>query len=54
MTQDTLAIDILTNPSTSHWLKSAIKELSDRDPVDAFNDAETLTRAENRIHTLIP
>lgn len=34
--------DVLKDPSTSFWLKDAIKTLSNRDIVDAVNDAEIL------------
>ena len=44
---------ILKDPSTSYWLKHAIKSALKRDPVDALRDAETLVellkaKLENR------
>jgi hypothetical protein len=33
---------VLADPSTSYWLKSAIKAAMARDPVDALNDALVL------------
>ena len=33
---------ILNDPSTSHWLRDALKTAMHRDPVDVANDAETL------------
>lgn len=33
---------VIESPSVSFWLKGAIKELLDRDPVDAWADAEVL------------
>lgn len=33
---------ILNDPSTSHWLRDALKTAMLRDPVDVANDAETL------------
>lgn len=38
-----LAVDtLLSDPSTSYWLRQAIRDLSVRDIVDATQDAETL------------
>lgn len=34
--------ELLVNPSTSFWLKDAIRQALRRDPVDALDDAETL------------
>ena len=34
--------EILSDPSISFWLRSAVKESLKRDPVDAFNDAQVL------------
>jgi len=31
-----------SSPATSYWLMDAVRELDERDPVDALNDAETL------------
>lgn len=33
---------IVTDPAASHWLKRAVKELWDRDVVDALNDLDAL------------
>jgi len=35
---------ILTDPTASIWLKSALQSALCRDPVDAANDSETLAR----------
>ncbi len=35
------------DPSVSVWLKKAISELEQRDPVDAMNDAELLLHLMN-------
>jgi hypothetical protein len=32
----------LADPSTTYWLRDAIKSVLARDPVDALRDAETL------------
>lgn len=34
--------EVLADPCTSYWLKAAISSLSQRDPVDALNDALVL------------
>ena len=33
---------VLSDPSSSGWLKTALLSALDRDPVDALKDAETL------------
>ena len=33
---------IVTDPSTSYWLKQAVTQLWERDVVDALNDLDTL------------
>ncbi len=33
---------IVSDPTTSAWLKSQIEQLKGRDPLDAVNDVETL------------
>ena len=33
---------ILSDPSTSHWLRSALSTILMRDPVDAQNDVDKL------------
>jgi hypothetical protein len=53
--------DVLRDPSTSVWMKSALNQALKRDPVDACHDAEllakllrarvdTMLRAVNQIH----
>lgn len=34
--------DVLADPTTSYWLKAAIRSLTERDPVEALNDALVL------------
>lgn len=34
--------EVLKDPACSYWLKTAIGNLVQRDPVDALNDAECL------------
>ena len=34
--------EILHDPSASNWLRDALRQSLDRDPVDAANDAEIL------------
>lgn len=36
--------EVLRDPSASFWLKAALRSALARDPVDAANDAEVLTR----------
>lgn len=33
---------VLTDKSTSYWLRESLKSAMSRDPIDAVNDAETL------------
>jgi hypothetical protein len=33
---------VLADPTASAWLKSALRALESRDPIDALNDAEKL------------
>ena len=33
---------LLSDPAASHWLKAALRDSLDRDPVDALNDALAL------------
>ena len=35
--------DIVADPATSEWLRLALLDALNRDPVDAANDAETLS-----------
>ena len=35
--------DIVDDPATSEWLRLALTDAMGRDPVDAANDAETLS-----------
>ena len=41
---ETLFEQVVKDPCTSAWLHTAIHYLSERDPVDAMNDAEMLVR----------
>ena len=34
--------ELLDSPATSAWLKSALRALDSRDPIDAVGDVETL------------
>jgi len=36
---------ILVDISASNWIKDALRSALERDPVDALNDAEILTKA---------
>jgi len=40
--------EILVDPAASFWLKSAIRSALRRDPIDAANDAEMLTKLIDR------
>ena len=42
MTYEQHKFQIRTDPSVSYWLKAAIEALDKRDPVDAYNDVQTL------------
>lgn len=42
MTTAKLIDDVLNDPTTSHWLKSALGSALNRDLLDATNDAEML------------
>lgn len=33
---------VIMDPSTSNWLRTALRSALERDPVDSVNDAETL------------
>lgn len=35
---------LLRDPSTSYWLRNALRSALQRDPVDAANDADILAR----------
>ena len=42
---------VLVDPTASAWLKSALRALDSRDPVDALNDVEALQEiAEQRLN----
>jgi hypothetical protein len=41
-TSDPEGEEILDDPSTSDWLKGALRSALERDPVDALNDALVL------------
>lgn len=36
--------DVLASPATSYWLKGAIEACLKRDPIDAWSDADLLTK----------
>jgi hypothetical protein len=36
---------MLVDSSASYWIKDSLRSALERDPVDAFNDAETLVNA---------
>ena len=40
--------EILQSLDTSFWLREAIKTCSQRDPLDALNDAETLAQLQRQ------
>ena len=43
--------ELLDSPATSAWLKSALRALDSRDPIDAVGDVETLHEiAEQRLN----
>tara|TARA_R110002074_G_scaffold106430_1_gene229832 strand:- start:24 stop:245 length:222 start_codon:yes stop_codon:yes gene_type:complete len=43
--------EILESPASSAWLKSALRALNSRDPIDAISDVETLHEiAEQRLN----
>jgi hypothetical protein len=42
----------LADPSTSYWLRDALKTAIKRDPVDALNDAEKLVELLTNWHDL--
>ena len=47
---------ISTDPAASHWLKSAARELWERDTMDALNDLDVLRELleeKHRTHALI-
>ena len=46
MTYEQHKFQIRTDPSVSYWLKAAIEALDKRDPVDAYNDAQSLARVQ--------
>jgi hypothetical protein len=41
-TFDSLVADVLADPACSYWLRDRIREVLERDPLDALRDAETL------------
>jgi hypothetical protein len=48
MDQSPCTEELLEDPATSFWLKTAIRALMDRDPVDALNDSELLRQVMHR------
>ncbi|EGR0524952.1 TPA: hypothetical protein P7L52_003228 [Vibrio cholerae] len=54
MKTNNLEQTLLSDPSTSNWLKEQLDLTKKRDPVDALNDAEVLvTVLESRLNTVI-
>ncbi|HBC2020528.1 TPA: hypothetical protein I6Z44_002816 [Vibrio cholerae] len=54
MNTNNLEQTLLSDPSTSNWLKEQLDLTKKRDPVDALNDAEVLvTVLESRLNTVI-
>jgi hypothetical protein len=46
-------IDLVNDPSTSFWLRSAIQNIPNRDIVDYLNDVEILLSVlQNQFHSL--
>lgn len=46
--------DVMASPSTSFWLKQAIQDNLNRDPVDALNDVEVLMAVlQNQLQGLL-
>lgn len=46
---------VLASPGTSFWLKQAIRDNLNRDPVDAINDAEVLVAVlQNHLQDCFP
>jgi len=44
--------EILADPQASEWLKSALKSATERDPIDALNDALVLAATlEDRLRS---
>jgi hypothetical protein len=41
---DSAVNEILCDPAASSWLKTAMRESLERDPVDALNDVQALAR----------
>ena len=39
---------VLADPTASEWLKSALRALESRDPIDALNDVEALQEIANQ------
>ncbi|HAS2609587.1 TPA: hypothetical protein P7L42_003347 [Vibrio cholerae] len=53
MKTNNLEQTLLSDPSTSNWLKEQLDLTKSRDPVDALNDAEVLvTVLESRLNTV--
>lgn len=46
--------EVLNDPSTSHWLKQALSQAVQRDPVDSLRDAELLQNLlEQRVISIV-
>jgi hypothetical protein len=53
-TPDIEGEEILTDPTTSDWLKGALRTALERDPVDALNDALVLAATlEERLRAVL-
>jgi len=51
---DPTAEGVLADASTSHWLKTALREALERDPADALNDALALAGIlEDRLRAIL-
>ena len=53
-TADPIIEEVMADPSSSVWLKTALRAALERDPVDALNDALALAGIlEERLRTLM-
>jgi hypothetical protein len=53
-TADLIIEEVMADPSSSVWLKTALRAALERDPVDALNDALALAGIlEERLRTLM-
>ena len=49
----TMAKEVFDDPSTSFWLKGCLVAALERDPVDAFNDVEVLSKIVSAWHKAV-